>query len=76
MKDVTNSVSLPPVYCYVDISLLFDSMAYFISHTVGPTDLHPSQKPHFLHILPGNSDLNRRIAVNKLQGNNKDETVA
>jgi hypothetical protein len=50
-------------------------MAYFISHTVGPTNTHPSQTSHFFQNFPGNSDPNGRIVVNKLQGNNEDETV-
>ena len=67
MKDVTYSVSLPPLYCMYDINLLFDSMAYFISHIVGPTDPHPSETSNFFQNFPGNSDLNGRMAVNKSQ---------
>jgi len=75
MKHVTNSVSLPPYYCTYDISLLFDAMEYFISYTVGPNDIHLSQTSHFFQNFPDNSDLNGRMAANKLQVNNKDETV-
>ena len=75
MKDVTNSVSLPPLCCIYDINLLFDSIAYFISHTVGPTDPHPSQTSDFFQNFPRNSDLNGRMAVNKSKRNNEDETV-
>lgn len=49
-------------------------MAYLISHIVGPTVPHPSQT-HFLQNFPGNSDLNGRMAVNKLERNNEYETV-
>jgi hypothetical protein len=46
---MTNTVSLPLLYCTQDFLFLIDSMQYFfISHTIGPTDLlHPSPTPHF-----------------------------
>jgi hypothetical protein len=41
---MTNPVSLP----LVTISLRIDyAQHFFISHTIGPTDLHPSSAPHF-----------------------------
>ena len=47
-QDVTYPFPLTSVYSVQDV-LLFDSMYYFfISHTIGPTDLpRPSPGPHF-----------------------------
>jgi len=40
--------NLPSFYCTYDIPLLLNYMQYFISHTIGPTDLlNPPPTPHF-----------------------------
>jgi len=45
---VTNPDSLPSLYSMQDISVLLDSLYYFISHTSGLTDLlYPYPAPHF-----------------------------
>jgi hypothetical protein len=47
-QDVTNAVSLPVFYCMQNISLLLDSMQYFlILYTISPSDHHSSPAPHF-----------------------------
>ena len=47
-QDVANTVSFPSFYFMHYIPLLPDSMHYFfIFHTIGATDLHPSPAPHF-----------------------------
>jgi len=52
LQGVTNPVSLPAIYCIWDIPLLHKCMKYlFISHTIGPTDLHSSPASHFKTFL-------------------------
>ena len=37
--------NLPPSYCTYEILLLL-ACYILVSHTMGPTDLHPSLEPH------------------------------
>jgi len=50
--EVTDPVSLPSFILYIGYSPLVYSLYYFfMSHTIGPTDLlHPSPAPRKLHI--------------------------
>ena len=55
---MANPVSLPFTYFMQDNPLLLDSKQYFfISHTIGPTDLFPSFSSTTFQNFPGVSDL-------------------
>jgi len=45
---MTTVMNVPSFYCMYDISLLLNSMQYFISHKIGPADLlNPPPTSHF-----------------------------